>query len=57
MLNWKKNFDYDDIEYKGIRDVKSFIDLSVDEDHYKPIKTNDTFNSINIEYESKGDKD
>ena len=44
-------------EYKGIRDVKSFIDLSVDEDHYKPIKTNDTFNSINIEYESKGDKD
>ena len=43
-------------EYRGIRDVKNLFDLSIDEDYYKPIKTNDAFNSIYIEYEIKGDK-
>ena len=52
----KRYHDYDDIEYRGIRDVKNVFDLSVDENYYKPIKTNDTFNSIYIEYESKGDR-
>ena len=52
----KKYHDYDHIEYKGIRDVKNLFDLSIDEDYYKPIKTNDAFNSNYIEYESKGDK-
>ena len=52
----KKYYDYDDIEYRGIRDVKNLFDLSIDEDYYKPIKTNDAFNSNYIEYESKGDK-
>ena len=32
------------------------FDLSIDEDCYKLIKTNDTFNSNYFEYESKGDK-
>ena len=32
------------------------FDLSIDEDYYKPLKTNDAFNSNYIEYESKGDK-
>ena len=52
----KKYHDYDDIEYGGMRDVKDLFNLSVDEDYYKPIKTNDLFNSNYIEYESKGDK-
>ena len=52
----KKYYDYDDIEYKGIRDVKNLFDLSIDKSHYKPIKTNDCFNSNQIEYESKEDK-
>ena len=30
--------------------------MSIDEDYYKPIKTNDAFNSSYIEYESKGNK-
>ena len=30
--------------------------MSIDEDYYKPIKTNDAFNSNYIEYEYKGDK-
>ena len=53
----KKYHDYDDIEYRGIRDVKNLFDLSIDEYYYKPIKTNDAFYSKYIEYESKGDKD
>ena len=32
------------------------FDLSIDEDYYKPRKTNDAFNSNYIEYESKGNK-
>ena len=52
----KKYYDYDDVEYKGIRNVKNLFDLSIDEDYYKPIKTNDAFNSNYIEYESKEDK-
>ena len=53
----KKYYDFDDIECKGIRDVRNLINLSIDEDYYKPIKTNDVFNSNYIEYESKADKD
>ena len=41
----KKYFDYDDIEYREITDVKNLFDLSIEEDHYKPIKTNDAFKS------------
>ena len=52
----KRYHDYDDIEYRGIRDVKNLFDLSIDEYYYKPIKTNDAFNSNYNEYESKGDK-
>ena len=35
----------------------NLFDLSFDEDYYKPIITNDAFNSNYNEYESKGDKD
>ena len=31
----KKHYDYDDVKYKEIRDVKGFFDLSIDEDYYK----------------------
>ena len=37
----KKYYDYDDVEYKGIRDVKDLFDLSIDEDYYKPTIIND----------------
>ena len=29
----KKYYDYDDIKYKGIRDVKNVFDLSIDKDY------------------------
>ena len=53
----KKYYDYDDIKYKAIRDVRNLFDLSIDKDYYKPIRTNSAFNNNYIEYESKGDKD
>ena len=44
------------MEYKGIRDTRNLFD-EIDEDYYKPIKTNNSvFNDNYIEYESKGDK-
>ena len=52
----KKYYDYDDIEDRWIRDVRSLFDLWTDEDYYKPIRANSTFNSNYIEYENEGDK-
>ena len=42
----KKYYDYDDIEYKGIRNLKDLFDLSIDEDYYKPIITKGAFNDM-----------
>ena len=55
----KKYYDYDDAEYKGIRDVGNLFNQSVDKDYYKPIKPTNGFDNRNNykEYESKGDKD
>ena len=62
LFKLNKYYDYDDIEYKGIRDVENVFNIvafnrSTDEDYYKPIKTNNAFNGNYIEYQSKGDKD
>ena len=54
--NLKKYYDYDDIEYKGVRDVGNLFDLSIDEDYYEPIIMSDAFNRNYIEYESKRDE-
>ena len=56
--NLSKNYyDYDDTEYKGMRDVKGLFDLSIDEDYYKPIITNTAFNNNYIQCGSRGNKD
>ena len=41
----KMCFDYDDNEYRGIRDVKNLFDLLIDKDYFKPIITISVFNS------------
>ena len=51
-----KYYDYDDVKYRGIRDIKDLFDLSISEDYYKPIIVNSAFNNNYIQYESKGDK-
>ena len=52
----KKYYNYDDIEYNGIRNIRDLFDLSVDEDYYKPILTRRAFNGNYIQYERRGDK-
>ena len=52
----KKYYGYDDIEYRGIRNVRDLLDFSIDEDYYKPIIVRGAFDGSYIQYESKGDK-
>ena len=52
----KKYYDYDDIEYRGIRNVRDLFDLPIDADYYKPIIAKSAFDGSYIQYESKGDK-
>ena len=39
----KTYYDYDDIEYRGIRSVRDLFDLSIDKDYYKPIIAKSAF--------------
>ena len=48
--------DYDDVKYRGIKDIKDLFDLSINEDYYKPIIVKSASNNNYIQYESKGDK-
>ena len=41
----KKYYDYDDVEYRGIKDIENLFDLSISEDYYKPIITKKAFNN------------
>ena len=52
----KKCYNYDNIEYRRIKNVRDLFNLSIDEDYYKPIIARGPFNSSYIQYESKRDK-
>ena len=52
----KKYYDYDETEYKGIKNVEDLFDLLIDGDYYKPIITNGAFNNSYIQYEVKETK-
>ena len=56
FLSQKKYYDYDDTEYKRIRDVKDLFDLSIDEDYFKLIITNSAFNNNYTQNERGGNK-
>ena len=45
LFKSKRCYDYDDTEYKGIKNIKDLFDLAVDEDYYKTIVTNGAFNN------------
>ena len=51
-----KYHDYDDYEYKGIKDIKDLFKLSIDKDYYKPILVKSGYNGNYVQHESKGDK-
>ena len=56
LFKTKKYYDYDDAEYRGIKDVKDLFDLLIDEDYYETIITNSSFNNNYIQYKSRGNK-
>ena len=45
----KEYYDYDDIEYRGIRNVRDLFDLSIDEDYYKLIIVKSAFDGNYIQ--------
>ena len=48
--------DYDDYEYKGVKDVRDLFNLSVNEDYYQPKLTKSGYDNNYVQYESKGNK-
>ena len=56
LLKSKEYYEYDDSEYKGIKNVRDLFDLSIDEDYYKPMLVKSAFDGNYIRYESRGDK-
>ena len=56
ILKLDKYHDYDDFEYKGIKDIEELFKVSIDKDYYKPKLTKSGYNKNYVQYESKGDK-
>ena len=48
--------DYDDSEYKGVKDVRDLFKLSINEDYYKPTLAKSGYDNNYTQYESKGDR-
>ena len=56
ILRLDKYHDYDDFEYKGIKDIENLFKTSIDKDYYKPKLNKSGYNKNYAQYESKGDK-
>ena len=56
LFKSKKYYEYDDSEYRGIRNVRDLLDLLIDEVYYEPILAKSAFDGNYIQYESRGDK-
>ena len=48
--------DYDDFEYKGIKDIENLFKILIDKDYYEPKLNKSGYNKNYAQYESKGDK-
>ena len=53
LLKSKKYYEYDDSEYRGIRNVRDLFDLSIDKDYYEPILAKSGFVGNYIQYKSR----
>ena len=51
-----KYHNYDDFEYKGIKDIENLFKISIGKDYYKPKLNKSGYNKNYAQYESKGDK-
>ena len=51
MLTLDEYRDYDDYEYKGIKNIKDLFKTSINKDHYKPNKTKIIIITLNMKVE------
>ena len=56
ILKLDKYHDYDDYEYKGIKDIEKLFKMSIGKDYYKPKLTKSGYDKNYVQYEKKGDK-
>ena len=56
ILNLDKYHNYDDYEYKGIKDIEELFKILIDKDYYKPKLSKSGYNKNYAHYESKGDR-
>ena len=56
ILKLHKHQDYNNFEYRGIKNVHNLFKLSIGKDYYKPILVKSGYNNNYIQNESKGDK-
>ena len=56
ILKLDKYHDYDDYEYKGIKDIENLFKISIDKYYYKPKLSKSGYNKNYVQYESKGDQ-
>ena len=56
ILRLDKYHDYEDFEYKGIKDIENLFEISIDKDYHKPKLNKSGYNKNYAQYESKGDK-
>ena len=56
ILKLDKYHDYDDYEYKGIKDIENLVKISIEKDYYKPKLSKSGYNKNYVQYESKGDQ-
>ena len=56
ILELDKYQDYDDYEYKGIKDIEDLFTITIDEDYYKPKLIKSSYKNNYVQYESKGDR-
>ena len=56
ILRLDKYHDYEDFEYKGIKDIENLFKILIDKDYYKPKLKKSSYNKNYAQYESEGDK-
>ena len=56
ILKLDKYRDYDDYEYKGIKDIENLFKISIDKDYYKPKLSKSGYNKNYVQYQSTGDQ-
>ena len=56
IVRLDKYHDYDDFEYKVIKDIENLFKISIDKDYYKLKLNKSGYNKNYAQYDSKGDK-